>query len=135
MSNNEITTDTPTEITLEAAAWQYIQHLQEQNKSSITVNAYTWDLKQVMAFFGTDCLLSRITLAWVGRFLKSPELLENRKREPRSVRTVEKTIRVFRLFLMWSQRQGWIESLPLPKAVPLGRRQNREGSQRESAAC
>jgi site-specific recombinase XerD len=135
MSNNEIATDTPTEITLEAATWQYIQHLQEQNKSSITVNAYTWDLKQVMAFFGTDCLLPRITLTWVGRFLKSPELLENRKGEPRSVRTVEKTIRVFRLFLIWSQRQGWIESLPLPKAVSLGRQQNREDSQRESTDC
>jgi hypothetical protein len=100
MSNNEVATDTPTDITLEAATWQYIQHLQEQNKSHITVNAYAWDLKQVMAFFGTDCLLSRITLAWVGRFLKSPELLENRTGEPRSVRTVEKTIRVFRLFLV-----------------------------------
>jgi site-specific recombinase XerC len=113
-------TDNNTEIALEAAVWQYIQQLQEQNKSSITVNAYAWDLKQVMAFFGAECPLSRITLSWVGRFLKSKELLENKDGNPRSSRTLEKTIRVFRMFLIWSEQQGWIESLPLPKSISLG---------------
>src|SRR5262249_27422238 len=120
---------------LEEAAWQYIQHLQEQNKSSITVNAYAWDLKQVMAFFGTDCQLSRITLSWVGRFLKSPQLLENRNGEPRSSRTTEKTIRVFRMFLVWSEKQGWIESIPLPKSVTLGRQCLQTEAEQEALAC
>src|SRR5271157_3749506 len=114
-------TMTTTDITLENAAWQYIQHLNEQNKSSITLNAYTWDLKQALAFFGNDCLLSRITLSWVGRFLKSPQLLENANGQVRSTRTVQKTIRVFRMFLIWSQEQGWIQDLPLPKSISLGR--------------
>ncbi len=125
---------TTNDITLESAAWQYIQHLNEQNRSRITVNAYSWDLKQVMAFFGSDCPLSRITLSWVGRFLKSPELLEGKKGQPRSNRTVEKTIRVFRLFLLWSQKQGWIDNLPLPKAVPLGRSAKVEERPEESVA-
>lgn len=127
-------TDNNPEITLEEAVWQYIQHLKEQNKSSITVNAYTWDLKQVLAFFGTECPVSRMTLSWVGRFLKSPELLENKNGQPRSSRTVEKTIRVFRMFLIWSEQQGWIESLPLPKSVPLGH-SRKANVMKEAPAC
>jgi hypothetical protein len=122
------------EITLEAAVLQYIQHLQEQKKSTITINAYTWDLKQGLAFFGTDCPVSRITLAWVGRFLKSPELLENKNGQPRSSRTVAKTIRIFRMFLIWSEQQGWIENLPLPKSIPLGHSRKAEKVE-EGLAC
>ena len=107
------------EITLEAAVWQYIQYLQVQKKSVITVNAYTWDLKQVVDFFGIDCPLSRITIAWVGRFLKSPHLLEKRNGQPRSARTVAKTIRVFRMFMQWLVQVNYLPEITLPKAIQL----------------
>jgi site-specific recombinase XerD len=109
--------DNVKEVTLETAVWRYIQNLEEHGKSQITIHAYTWDLKHALTFFGTDCLLARITLTWVGHFLKSPELLKNKNGQPRSPRTISKTIRVFRMLLLWSQQQGWIEILPLPKSI------------------
>jgi site-specific recombinase XerD len=110
-----------TSILLEDAIWSYLQYLTEQGKSGITVNAYRNDLKQAIAFFGADCELSRITLSWVGRFLKSPQLLEKGPEQPRGAQSIKRSLRVFRMLLIWSQEQGWVETLPLPKAVSLGR--------------
>jgi site-specific recombinase XerD len=109
------------DLSLESAIWQFIQILNEQGKNKITVNAYSNDLQQPLSFFGADCELSRITLAWVGRFLKSDALLIKANGQERAPHSVARSLRVFRMFLLWSLEQGWIETLPLPKAVSLGR--------------
>jgi hypothetical protein len=51
----------------------------------------------------------------------------------RSEITVKKTVRVFRTFLFWAKEQGYIDRLPLPKDVPLGRDLKIQQTEVESA--
>jgi site-specific recombinase XerD len=108
-------------ITLEEAIWHFMQDLGEQGKSSITISAYGSDLKQAVAFFGAECPLSRLTLPWVGRFLKSPQLLEKAPEQDRALPSVKRSVRVFRMLIFYCQKQGWLETVPLPKAISRGR--------------
>ena len=40
--------------------------------------------------------------------------------------TVEKTVRVLRMFLVWAKETSRIDKLPLPKDLPLGRSKEKE---------
>jgi len=42
--------------------------------------------------------------------------------------TVRKIVRVLRMFFMWALDQGYIDRLPLPKDVPVGRTGNVENA-------
>jgi len=110
-----------TEKTLHEAVLEHLEHLKGQGKSERTLYTYSMDLQQVEAFFGPDKKLSAILIPHVAGFLKSDALLKMRGDKDRSEITVRKTIRVFRTFLIWAKERGYIDKLPLPKDVPLGR--------------
>lgn len=110
--------------TLHDAVLEHLEYLKSQGKSERTLYTYGKDFEQVEAFFGPDKKLSAILIPHVAGFLKSDALLKMHGDKDRSEITIKKTIRVFRTFLIWAKEQGYIDKLPLPKDVPLGRSAN-----------
>ena len=110
------------EITLGEAMTQYLEHLKEEGKSERSLYTYGMDAKQIIEFFGPDRKLTSILTPHVGKFLKSDALLKLPSGTERAEPTVRKTVRVLRMFLLWAKDIGYIDKLPLPKDVPLGRK-------------
>lgn len=108
-------------ITLAEAAQQYLVMLENQGKQPATLYTYGKDLEQIQAFFGEEKLVNAISLPQIGKFLKSDELLKLPNGKERSLPTVNKTIRVFRMLMLWLQQEGMTEELALPKSIPMGR--------------
>jgi hypothetical protein len=77
-------------------------------------------LEQVESHFGKDKKLAAILTMHVSGFLKSDALLKLPSGKDRAKPTVDKTIRVFRMLLVWAKDQGYITKLPFPKDLPLG---------------
>jgi site-specific recombinase XerD len=109
------------EGTLHEAIEEHLEYLKAQGKSERTIYTYGKDFEQVEAFFGPNRKLSAILVPHVGSFLKSDALLKMHNDKDRSEITVKKTVRVFRTFLVWAKEQGYIDKLPLPKDVQMGR--------------
>ena len=107
--------------TLRDAAQAYLEHLREQGKKEATIKTYSLDFQQIEAFFGADRKLPSILPAHVGKFFKSDALLKLPSGEKRAKPTVDKTMRVLRMFLVWAKETGRIDKLPLPKDTPMGR--------------
>ncbi len=114
------------DITLHEAAQAYLEHLREQGKKERTIYTYGKDLLQMEAFFGADRKLAAILPPHVGKFLKSEELLRLPNGTERAKPTVDKTVRVLRMFFLWAKDTDRIERLPLPKDLPMGRSQEKE---------
>jgi site-specific recombinase XerD len=115
-----------TTATLHEAAQGYLEHLREAGKKERTIYTYAKDLGQIEAFFGADKPLAAIRTPQVGKFLKSDALLKlpsgpDGIQKPRAKPTVDKTVRVLRMFLVWAKDTGRIDALPLPKDTPMGR--------------
>lgn len=108
------------DITLRDAAGEYLEHLRSEGKSPRTLYTYRKDLDQVEAYFKPEKKLSAIMIPHVSGFLKSDALLKLPDGKERSEPTVKKTIRVFRMFLVWALGKGYITKLPLPKDLPMG---------------
>lgn len=121
-----------TDRTLHDAVLEHLEYLKGQGKSERTLYTYNKDLEQVEAYFGPDKKLSAILIPHVSGFLKSDALLKMHGDKDRSEITVRKTVRVFRMFLIWAKEQGYIDKLPLPKDVPLGRSQKTTGEVRDA---
>jgi hypothetical protein len=115
------TATTTTDCTLHEAAEACLQHLRQAGKKERTLYAYSQDFKQIEAFFSKDRRLASILSPRVVKFLKSDALLKLPNSKPRAKPTVDKTVRVLRMFLVWSKETGRIASLPLPKDTPMGR--------------
>lgn len=109
------------DVTLHSAAQDYLAHLKDQGKTERTLYTYGKDFEQIEAFFGPDKKLASILVPHVSGFLKSDALLKMPNGKERSEPTVKKTMRVFRMFLVWCQEQGYITKLPMPKDTPMGR--------------
>lgn len=109
-----------TEKTLHEAIQEHLEYLKGQGKSERTLYTYGMDLQQVESFFGPDKKLGSILVPHVSAFLKSDALLKMRGDKERSSVTVKKTIRVFRMFLIWALERDYITKLPFPKDTPLG---------------
>jgi len=107
--------------TLHEAAQAYLEHLKAQGKKERTIYTYTLDFQQIESFFGPDKKLTSIQTPQVGKFLKSDALLKMPNGKDRAERTVQKTVRIFRMFLVWAEERNLIETLPLPKDTPMGR--------------
>ncbi|MFH1892730.1 MAG: hypothetical protein ABIK83_08640 [Candidatus Zixiibacteriota bacterium] len=107
--------------TLHQATEAYLKYLKAQGKKEATLFTYGNDLQQIETFFGADRKLSAILPAHVGRFFKSDVLLKLPSGKNRAKPTVEKTMRVLRMFLVWAKETGRIDKLPLPKDTPMGR--------------
>ena len=107
---------------LHTAAQAYLDHLRSQGKKERTLYTYGKDFEQIEAFCGADRKLASILPAHAGRFLKSDELLKIPKSgKERSKPTIEKTVRVLRMFLLWAKETNRIAKLPLPRGTPMGR--------------
>jgi len=106
--------------TLHDAAQAFLKHLESLGKKPATIFTYGKDLQLAEEFFGADKPLSGILAPHVGRFVGSDRLRKLPNGKVRADRTVDKTMRVFRMFLLWAQETGRIESLPLPKDYPMG---------------
>ena len=101
---------------LKEVGTEYLNYLKEKGLSDRSIYTYSNDLKQITAFFGEDKELDKILIPHVGRFLKSDELLKKKDLD-RAKPTIDKTIRFFRMLMIWAKEQGYIENLPLPKAI------------------
>lgn len=108
-------------ITLQEASEEYLKALEAAGKSPMTLYTYGKDFDQIRAFWGPDRALSEISKAQVGKFLKSPVLLEKPNGKERAPQTIRKTIRVLRMFLLWAKERGYLEEAPIPNSVPMGR--------------
>ena len=102
-------------MSLTEAAHLFLEHLEAQGKHPRTLSTYHRDLKQIQAFFGPDRPVHTLTLPWMGRFLKSDELLTLPNGTPRAEQTIKKTIRVFRMLFSWLHQTGALTELTLPK--------------------
>lgn len=107
-------------ITLHEAAREYLEHLKFEGKSERTLYTYGKDFEQIEAHFKPEKKLSAIMIPHVSGFLKSDALLKLPNGKERSEPTVKKTVRVFRMFLVWTLGKGYITKLPLPKDMPMG---------------
>ncbi|MCL4553269.1 MAG: site-specific integrase [Candidatus Marsarchaeota archaeon] len=109
------------DIKLQDAAREYLEYLKSEGKSERTLYTYRKDLDQIEAYFKPEKKLAAIMVPHVSGFLKSDALLKLPSGKERSEPTVKKTVRVFRMFLVWSLGKGYITKLPLPKDMPMGR--------------
>jgi site-specific recombinase XerD len=107
-------------MTIAQASAKFLEHLKENGKSERTIYTYRKDLEIVEAFFHGDKDIKEMRLLQVGKFLKGDSLMKKPNGEPRAARTIEKTVRVFRMMLVHAKNNGWIEELPLPKSTPMG---------------
>ncbi len=112
--------------TLHEAAQAYLEHLRTQGKKDRTLYTYGKDFEQMEAFFGADRKLRTILPPHVGKFLKSDDLLRLPSGAERAKPTVDKTVRVLRMFLVWAKETGRLDKLPLPKDLPMGRSKEKE---------
>ncbi|MDH3345929.1 MAG: hypothetical protein OEL75_01960 [Kiritimatiellaceae bacterium] len=110
-----------TDETIHETTEAFIDHLRGLGKKERTLYTYAKDLALIEAFFGSDKQLADLRVPQVGKFFKSDLLLKRANGEPRAERTVAKTVRVFRMMLVWAQDVGRIDQLPLPKSTPMGR--------------
>lgn len=114
------------DCTLHEAAQAYLEHLRTQGKKDRTLYTYGKDFEQMEAFFGADRKLRTILPPHVGKFLKSDDLLRLPSGAERAKPTVDKTVRVLRMFLVWAKDTGRLDKLPLPKDLPMGRSKEKE---------
>ncbi len=114
------------DCTLHEAAQAYLEHLRTQGKKERTLYTYGKDFQQMEAFFGADRKLRTILPPHVGKFLKSEDLLRLPSGAERAKPTVDKTVRVLRMFLVWAKETGRLDKLPLPKDLPMGRSKEKE---------
>ena len=114
-----------TNQTIHDAAQAFLEHLREQGKKERTLYTYGKDFQVIEGFFGGDKPLASIRTPQVGKFFKSDHLLKMPSgpdgiQKPRAKPTVDKTVRVFRMFLVWAKETGRLAELPLPKDTPMG---------------
>lgn len=110
-----------TDKTLHDARIEYLEHLRSEGKSERSIYTYSRDLDQVERFFGPDKKLEALLISHAAGFLKSDTLHKLPNGKDRAKPTVEKTIRVFRMFIVWAKGQGYLSKLPFPKEMPMGR--------------
>jgi len=114
------------EVTIQNANEAFIGHLREKGKKERTIYTYKKDLELAETFFGKNKMLSKLTVPQTGKFFKSEALLKLPNGNPRAERTIAKTIRVFRMMLVWAKETGKIDKLPLPKSTPMGNDKSEE---------
>ena len=115
-----------TNPTIHDAAQAYLGHLREQGKKERTLYTYAKDFEIIEAFFGSDKPLASIRTPQVGKFFKSDLLRKLPSGKERAELTINKTVRVFRMFLVWAKETGRIANLPLPKDTPMGYSRKKE---------
>ncbi|MCB2141503.1 hypothetical protein KQH29_01025 [bacterium] len=115
-----------TNPTIHEAAQTFLEHLRQQGKKERTLYTYAKDFDLIEGFFGGDKPLASVRTPQVGKFFKSDHLLKMPSGKERAKPTVDKTVRVFRMFLVWAKETGRLASLPLPKDTPMGYSRKKE---------
>ena len=108
-------------MNLTDAKASFLAHLEALGKHPRTLYTYAKDLDYFIQFFGNDRDLASIRIPEMGKWLKADSYLNTLKGQPRSPRTLDKNLRVIRQLFVWAQAEGHIDTLPLPKSIPLGR--------------
>ncbi len=121
-----------TDGTLNQTATAFIEHLRQAGKKERTLYTYNKDLELIASYFGVEKKLTNILIPHVSKFLKSDDLRKLRNGKDRAKPTIDKTVRVFRMMLVWAQDNGLVNNLPLPKDMPMGRSLNKEKSNGQS---
>jgi len=101
---------------LYAAMTEYLSYLKENGKSERTLYTYNKDAQQILAFFG-ERSLDELTKPWVGKFLKSDELLKLPDGKERAKPTINKTIGFLRRFLLWCEGKKLISESIVPSRM------------------
>jgi len=110
-------------INLKQATTEFFNELKEQNKSERSLYTYGKDIEQILEFFGNDKLVNKIMYPEVSRFMKSDILLKKKSKDgmiDRAKPTIVKTIRIFRMLMIFCLKKGYINYLPLTKDISLG---------------
>jgi len=112
--------------TIHDAGQAYLEHLRTLSKKDRTIYTYSKDFELIEDFFGGDKPLASIRTPQVGKFFKSDHLLKMASGKERAKPTVDKVMRVFRMFLFWAKETGRLAELPLPKDTPMGHSRTKE---------
>jgi len=127
-------------ITFEKAIPEFLKHLKEDGKNERTVAVYGRCLENVIAHFGADKALGKLTPATIGQYFKSNVFLKKPSGVPKAEQTIKQGRRVLRMMLVWAQEKSYIADIPLPKAemkAQNGAKKNNgtdAGEQQEDAA-
>lgn len=105
--------------TLKQASEAYLKSLEAAGKKPATIYTYTKDCEVFLGYLGETTKLSSLTPARIGKFMKSDSLLKQNGKL-RAERTVAKTVRVLRMFLVWCEETKRVKKLPLPTDFPMG---------------
>ncbi len=107
------------DLTLKQASEAYLKHLAATGKKPATISTYSRDFDVILGYLGESTKLSALQAARIGKFVKSDSLLQQNGKA-RAERTVAKTVRVLRMFLVWCEETKRIKKLPLPADFPMG---------------
>ncbi len=112
--------------TIHEAAQAFLDHLRAQGKKERTLYTYGKDFQIIESFFGAEKPLASIRTPQVGKFFKSDHLLRMPSGKERAKPTLDKTVRVLRMFLVWAKETGRLAELPLPRDTPMGHSRKKE---------
>ena len=96
------------------AVLEWLDYLREQQYKEHTVVVYGRELKKMYEYYGAYQQLDSVTTERIRLFLKSDPLLKGVKDQPLARNTIDRTIRVFRLFLNWAAATELINANPWP---------------------
>jgi len=114
------------DLTIHEAAQAFLDHLRAQGKKERTLYTYGKDSQIIESFFGAEKPLTSIRTPQVGKFFKSDHLLRMPSGKERAKPTLDKTVRVLRMFLVWAKETGRLTELPLPRDTPMGHSRKKE---------
>lgn len=120
---------------LSQAGTAFFQHLSEEvGIKESTRKTYLKDWLLIENYFGATRKLKNILTVHVAAFAKSEALIAKSDGGRKSDRTIDKTARLFRIFLDWCVETGRLEKAPIPRKTRLGRLTVAEREERRKAA-
>ena len=102
-------------LTLEDLAARYLQHLEDEGKSTGTTFSYRLELILAMDELGKDTKVVDLTPAKVLDFYACDRVTKTRTGRMKAKPSIDKTRRVLRLALCFAETAGLIEKAPLPE--------------------
>jgi len=107
--------------TLSSTHQAFFQYMADKGTMASTLKSYRRDWGVIEDYFGGTKKLVNILPVHIAGFAKSEELNEKADGNPKAQRTIDKTARVFRMFINFCLETGRISKSPIPKGVRLGR--------------
>ncbi len=117
-----MTNATHATATLSSTHNAFFQYLADQGTKASTMKSYRRDWDVIEGYFGPGKKLEDILPVHVAAFAKSDDLNMKMDGTGKAWRTVDKTARVFRMFLDYCVKSGRLLKSPVPKGTRLGRK-------------